>query len=160
MDAKTRGNEWNKTHEDELDSDYNNLSFSTEAEPNFSKIVTDIKDLLMLVLEKETRAIDRDVSIVNQEMDSVKQNFETLIQEINIDVSGNATSLEKQIEAVDLIRMAVHLADKLDAMTEMSEMTSLRLQMIMERRSRFISTLSNLMKKISATQDTLIQNLK
>ena len=49
---------------------------------------------------------------------------------------------------------------KLDGMNEMSEMTSLRLQMMMDRRSKFISTLSNIMKKISTTQDTLVQNLK
>jgi hypothetical protein len=52
------------------------------------------------------------------------------------------------------------LKGKLDGMNEMSEMTSLRLQMAMDRRSKFISTLSNIMKKISTTQDTLTQNIK
>ncbi len=47
-----------------------------------------------------------------------------------------------------------------DDRSEMSEMTSLRLQMTMDRRSKFISTLSNIMKKISTTQDTLVQNIK
>lgn len=50
--------------------------------------------------------------------------------------------------------------NKLDSMSEMGEMESLKLQMIMDRRSKFISTLSNIMKKISTTQDTLVQNLK
>lgn len=49
---------------------------------------------------------------------------------------------------------------RLDDMNEMSEMTSLRLQMTMDRRSKFISTLSQIMKKISTTQDILVQNLK
>jgi putative addiction module CopG family antidote len=53
-----------------------------------------------------------------------------------------------------------NLKRKLDSMNEMSEMTSLRLQMMMDRRSKFVSTLSNIMKKISTTQDTLVQNLK
>ncbi len=52
------------------------------------------------------------------------------------------------------------LQAKLDGMNEMSEMTSLRLQIMMDRRSKFLSTLSNIMKKISETQDTLVQNLK
>ena len=52
------------------------------------------------------------------------------------------------------------LANNLDSMSEMSEMTSLRLQMTMDRRSKFISTLSQMMKKISTTQDMLVQNLK
>jgi len=43
---------------------------------------------------------------------------------------------------------------------EMSEMTSLRLQMMMDRQSKFMSTLSNIMRKISQTQDTLVANLK
>jgi putative addiction module CopG family antidote len=52
------------------------------------------------------------------------------------------------------------LRDQLDSMNELSEMTSLRLQMAMDRRSKFMSTLSNVMKKISNTSDTLVQNLK
>ncbi len=52
------------------------------------------------------------------------------------------------------------LKGKLDGMNEMSEMTSLRLQMTMDRRSKFITTLSQMMKKISSTQDVLVQNLK
>jgi hypothetical protein len=52
------------------------------------------------------------------------------------------------------------LKAKLDGMNEMSEMTSLRLQMTMDRRSKFISTLSQMMKKDSTTQDILVQNIK
>jgi len=52
------------------------------------------------------------------------------------------------------------LKGKLDSMSELSEMTSMRLQMVMDRRSKFIETLSNIMKKISDAQDALVQNLK
>ena len=52
------------------------------------------------------------------------------------------------------------LKDRLDSMSEMSEMTSLRLQMAMDRRSKFVETLSNIMKKIDSTQETIVQNLK
>jgi hypothetical protein len=48
----------------------------------------------------------------------------------------------------------------LDGMDGMSEMTSLRLQMTLDRRSKFISTLSQVMRSISTTQDTLIRNIK
>ena len=61
---------------------------------------------------------------------------------------ANLQSLENQLK------------QQLDSMNELSEMSSLRLQMMMDRRSKFISTLSNIMKKISTTQDTLVQNLK
>lgn len=52
------------------------------------------------------------------------------------------------------------LRRELEAMNELSEMTSLRLQMTMDRRSKFISTLSRIMKRISTTQDMLVQNTK
>ena len=52
------------------------------------------------------------------------------------------------------------VAGNLDELNEMSEMTSLRLQMTMDRRSKFISTLAQMMRKISSTQNTLVQNIK
>jgi len=52
------------------------------------------------------------------------------------------------------------LHKRLEAMNEMSEELSLRLQMMMDRRSKFIQTLSNMMKKISQTQDSIVGNLK
>lgn len=48
----------------------------------------------------------------------------------------------------------------LDSMSEMGEMESLRLQIAMDRMSKMMSTLSNLLKKISDTQNSIIQNLK
>ena len=63
-------------------------------------------------------------------------------------------------DIAELRTIEADLKGKLDGMNEMSEMTSLRLQMMMDRRSKFIETLSNVMKKISTTLDTLVQNLK
>jgi hypothetical protein len=60
----------------------------------------------------------------------------------------------------DLQAVLDDLKNRLDSMNEMSEMTSLRLQMAMDRRSKFIETLSNVMKKISDTQDSIVQNMK
>lgn len=67
----------------------------------------------------------------------------------------------KPVQTVSGLKsMLDDLKGKLDGMNEMSEMTSLRLQMTMDRRSKFIETLSNLMKKTSTTQDILVQNIK
>lgn len=52
------------------------------------------------------------------------------------------------------------LKGKLDSLNEMSQVNSLRLQMLMDRRSKFLNIVNNIMKKISSTQDTLVQNLK
>jgi regulator of replication initiation timing len=68
--------------------------------------------------------------------------------------------LSEPINIGQLRSLADNLKGKLDGMNEMSEMTSLRLQMMMDRRSQFIITLSNMMKKISSTQDTTIQKIK
>ena len=48
----------------------------------------------------------------------------------------------------------------LDSMSEMGEMESLRLQMAMDRMSKMMATLSNLLKKISDTQNAIVQNMK
>jgi putative addiction module CopG family antidote len=52
------------------------------------------------------------------------------------------------------------LRGRLDSMSELSEMTSLRLQMVMDRRSKLMETLSNIMKANSDTQGSIVGNLK
>ena len=51
-------------------------------------------------------------------------------------------------------------ADQKDSMSEMGEMQSLRLQMAMDRRSKFFETLSNMLKKYADTASTITSNLK
>jgi hypothetical protein len=52
------------------------------------------------------------------------------------------------------------LKDAIDSMSEMGEMESLRLQMAMDRLSKLMTMLSNLLKKISDTAAAITQNLK
>ncbi len=66
--------------------------------------------------------------------------------------------LQKELEALQ--KQQGELKDKLDSMTEMSETTAMRLQMMMDRRSKFMETLSNMLKKMAATSDSIKQNLK
>ena len=47
-----------------------------------------------------------------------------------------------------------------ESMNELSDSTSLRLQMMMDQRSKFMSTLSNILKKISSTDESILQNMK
>lgn len=53
-----------------------------------------------------------------------------------------------------------NMKNDLDSMSEMGETESLRLQMAMDRLSKMMSTLSNLLKKISDTQQGITQNMK
>lgn len=50
--------------------------------------------------------------------------------------------------------------NKLDSLSEMGETESLRLQMAMDRLSKLMSTLSNLLKKTSDTDSGITQNIK
>jgi len=65
-----------------------------------------------------------------------------------------------KIEQEDLAKAIETLKNDLDSMSEMGEMESLRLQMAMDRMSKMMSTLSNLLKKISDTSSQITQNLK
>ena len=52
------------------------------------------------------------------------------------------------------------LEGRLDSLSEMSSVQALRLQMAMDRRSKMLEALSNIMKKASETQATIVQNMK
>jgi hypothetical protein len=75
--------------------------------------------------------------------------------------AGDAACLESvcvygQLNASELAAVK----DELDSMSEMGEMESLRLQMAMDRMSKLMSTLSNVLKKISDTAQGITQNIK
>jgi len=56
--------------------------------------------------------------------------------------------------------LADYLKESLESYGSLGEELSLRLQIIMDRRTKIIQKLSDIMKKISSTQETIIQNLK
>jgi putative addiction module CopG family antidote len=60
----------------------------------------------------------------------------------------------------DLQVVVDDLKSKLDSLSEMGEMESLRLQMAMDRLSKMMSTLSNLLHKLSDTAQAITQNIK
>jgi len=96
-----------------------------------------------------------------------KPQVNTVSQTAGLQTNQTVTKVNKpvnsqvaQVSQAEVKQVQDSLKSKLDGMNEMSEMTSLRLQMMMDRRSKFITTLSNIMKKISQTQDSIIQNMK
>jgi hypothetical protein len=60
----------------------------------------------------------------------------------------------------ELEAAAADVKAEVDALSEMGEMESLRLQMAMDRLSKLMSTLSNILKKSSETGSQITQNLK
>jgi chromosome segregation ATPase len=71
-----------------------------------------------------------------------------------------ADSASAQSTLTDLERQMQQLKEDLDSLSELGETESLRLQMAMDRLSKMMSTLSNILKKISDTAQSITQNLK
>ena len=65
-----------------------------------------------------------------------------------------------QPSMADLDASIDELKDRLDSLPDVNEMDQLKLQMLMDRVSKAQTTLSNLLKKISDTSDTVIKNIK
>ncbi len=90
-------------------------------------------------------------------------NTTTVIRPLKLDTAHTikATSVSSnKITKPELDAMVDQAKKDMDSMSEMGEMESLRLQMAMDRMSKMMSTLSNLLKKISDTSSSIVQNLK
>lgn len=89
-----------------------------------------------------------------------------LVKERRTIVKADSTKIARArvntspVAKTELDKTRMQIKSKLDSLSEMGEMESLRLQMYIDRMSKMMSTLSNLMKKISDTQNAIIQNLK
>ena len=92
-----------------------------------------------------------------------------LVTQTLVVVAAQQSNREVQAFAdeLTLTRLRLHRDDAtdkakndLDSMSELAEMESLRLQMAMDRRSKFMEALSNIMKKMSDTDSAIVQNLK
>ena len=79
-----------------------------------------------------------------------------------MELMNNTTTIEKHLVQMqsDLLAIQAGIQADLDSMSELSQMVSMRLQMAMDRRSKSVETLSNVLKTISDTQDSIIQNMK
>jgi hypothetical protein len=75
-------------------------------------------------------------------------------------VRANYAPIEGQPSRAELDTSIDQMKNDLDSMSEMGEVESLRLQMAMDRISKMMTTLSNVLKKISETQNTIVQNMK
>jgi hypothetical protein len=118
---------------------------------------------------------EKNITISSVQLDSFKilvnsgppvQNVNTTMAQTNRTLkkdSLNTRNLQKTnnpVSITELDNVKKTVKNKLDSMSEMGETESLRLRMAMDRLSKFMSTISNLMKKISGTEDGIIKNLK
>jgi hypothetical protein len=66
----------------------------------------------------------------------------------------------KNMNPAEFDKYVEEMEHKMGTLGGLSEELSLKLQLLMDRRAKIIQTLSNILKKISQTSDTLIANIK
>ncbi|MEO5946286.1 MAG: hypothetical protein ABIP79_05680 [Chitinophagaceae bacterium] len=69
-------------------------------------------------------------------------------------------SVNQQVTQRAIDGQVFELKNDIDSLSETGEMISLRLQMYMDRHTKFMTTITNIFKKFSDTSSALIQNLK
>ncbi|MDP8983207.1 MAG: hypothetical protein M3O35_21745 [Acidobacteriota bacterium] len=116
--------------------------------------------LAVQALQDLARDSDRYIAEVKAAT-AAKQTLRQLIVMAAEEVSRTAAEPKKRpVPLRQLETLVEDLKSSLDSMNEMSEETSMRLQMAVDRRSKFVAALSNIMKAIGDTQNTLVSNLK
>ena len=71
------------------------------------------------------------------------------------DLAGEKLTRLEQLDCI-----VAEVQSKLDGLSDLSELDAMKLQMMMDRRSKFIEMLANIMKKTSETQAAIVGNLK
>lgn len=82
-----------------------------------------------------------------------------MIEDTNKDIS-ESTNRSRKIEVFAILKRADYLKSELGNTTEELGMIQTRLQMLLESFFQSVEMLSNLAKKVSQTQQSIIQNFK
>jgi hypothetical protein len=133
----------------------------------------DIEALVFIVLMEATKQADADLhetmAQVKAENDKKAKLREAMDAKREADAAAKPSApVQPQIMlAQPRLQLAkpvsvdtAPIKDQKDSLSDVGEMNSLRLQMLMDRRSKLMEALSNLMKKQSDTASTITQNLK
>lgn len=142
----------------------------------------DIEALAFLVLMQAAKSAQEDLKAIMAKVKSINDQKAKMRAALANLENKNATFTRVQLDSINRLLMkpvavrrqdskkpvtkqeindlAVKMKGDLDSMSELGEMESLRMQMYMDRRSKMMSTLSNILKKISSTLDNIIANLK
>ena len=100
----------------------------------------DIEGITVLIMVQASKDADADLKLV---------------------VLGMSRRNEQKQQATTMQTVSVNnVENKNRSIEEINDMQNLKLQMIMERKSRMAEEISNVMKKISGTQQNIINNLK
>lgn len=108
----------------------------------------DIDALIAIVLAQSTQDTADDLKDMLADMESINRQKEHLRA---FHEKLDKAALDAEIDAI---------RNKLDSKSELGETESLRLQMAMDRLSKLMSALSNILKKISDTNASIVRNVK
>jgi hypothetical protein len=126
----------------------------------------DIEALAFIVMMEASKSAQEDLRAIMEQVKAIsaqkkkvsaalKQRPDRGLDPLSVSSLISAVTTKAELSnAIDQIKADI------DSMSEMGEMESLRLQMAMDRMSKMMSTLSNLLKKISCTASQITQNMK
>ena len=120
---------------------------------------SDIELLAHLVLLQAARDAEEDLAALKSRIAAINalkrcKNDRACMRDVR------ASAEVRQVDLDSIRAKALALENSQDSLNEMGEMESLRLQLYMDRISKLMSTLSNILKKISDTSTQIVQNLK
>jgi hypothetical protein len=131
----------------------------------------DIETLAFIVLMQASKSAQDDLKAIMAQVKAInraKEKQRELLNKLKAAESSPRTALD--FESVVQLMLTIYakqleaefeaIQEDIDSLSELGEMESLRLQLAMDRLSKMMSTLSNLMKKISDTTNQIVQNLK
>ena len=126
----------------------------------------DIESLVIIVMMEAHSSAQEDLKAVLDQIKAVtaqKKKVRAALKQQpdrGLDLLSVTSLMSAVVMKSELDRVIDELKHDLESMSELGEMESLRLQMAMDRMSKMMSTLSNLLKKISCTASQITQNLK
>jgi hypothetical protein len=122
---------------------------------------SDLDALVFLVMEEATRSMSSDLKQLMAEVkeQAAKKNARGAYVYPFLASTWGAP-LPCASTAADLDRWIALLSGQLDSLTSKSDVEALRLQLAMDRLSKLMLTLSNLLKKTSETGSSIVHNMK
>jgi hypothetical protein len=111
----------------------------------------DIQSLAFIVLMQATDGMEQDLQSIMAEVKGINNNKAAHRQAMEKIRAINAQQINQDVQDI---------RNKLDSMSEMGDMDSLRLQMAMDRLAKLMTTVSNIEKKFSETDNSIIKNMK
>jgi endonuclease III len=72
----------------------------------------------------------------------------------------NAGGAAQDLGSDQLVELTDTIGDPLDSLSDLSELSSLRLRSFMDRRAKALEAISNIFKKFAETQAKIVANLK